>query len=202
MSRLFNDRPLYIGSWPTLLVGALATAFALKGIHLYRVVYNPFSVEAGVLYGAVAGFIVHELAHREVARRQGCIAGFVLSSFGLMITLLSGLINSLPLHFKFAIIAPGYVSILCYSSWAGYRREDLIAAVGPASNIVLALIAHILAPLTPTTLIPLLIGFKEINAWIAFFNLLPLEPLDGAKILKQNPILWIVMLLFALILLV
>ncbi len=191
-----RSEPIYFGHWPTLLVGALAAAFALEGIYLYRIVFKPFGIEAGILTGALIGFIVHESAHREVAKRQGCIAGFVLTGFGLLLTLLSGLINSLPLTFKFAIIAPGYVSIICHGFWATNRREDLIAAVGPASNIALAIIARLLTPLTPYPL--LLRGFIEINAWIAFFNLLPFDPLDGAKILRRNPILWIIMLILAL----
>jgi Zn-dependent protease len=30
----------------------------------------------------------------------------------------------------------------------------------------------------------------QINLWIAFFNLLPIGPLDGRKIIEWNPIIW------------
>ncbi len=29
-----------------------------------------------------------------------------------------------------------------------------------------------------------------INMWIAFFNLIPFGPLDGAKIIRWNPLVW------------
>jgi Zn-dependent protease len=33
--------------------------------------------------------------------------------------------------------------------------------------------------------------FAYINAWLAFFNLLPIPPLDGSKMIRTNPALWL-----------
>jgi len=39
-----------------------------------------------------------------------------------------------------------------------------------------------------------LVGFSigvAINAWLALFNMLPIGPLDGSKVLSWNPIVWV-----------
>ena len=66
--------------------------------------------------------------------------------------------------------------------------EAKIAAAGPAVNIVLAVIFAALVGLAPVVGLPQ--QFQEIsvliiylNLFLAFFNLLPLPPLDGSKIL-------------------
>jgi Zn-dependent protease len=33
--------------------------------------------------------------------------------------------------------------------------------------------------------------FAYINAWLALFNLLPIPPLDGSKMIRTNPALWL-----------
>ncbi len=190
------DEQIYLGRWTTLAIGALSVAFGFAGINIAYTLRHPHSVYTGYLVGAVLGFLLHEIAHREAARRQGCLAGFVLTPLGLGLTLLSGLLRSLGLGI--AILAPGYVAIYCYGGWAPRSvREDVIAAAGPATNIALALAALLLQPIAP----PLMAGFREINAWLAFFNLLPFHPLDGSKILRQNIMLWLAMLLASIVLL-
>ncbi len=79
-------------------------------------------------------------------------------------------------------------------------RKDMmkIAAAGPASNILLALIGGLILRLlngtdllTDTVLI-LIIYFTRINIALAVFNLIPISPLDGSQIfsnylMKYNP---------------
>lgn len=190
------DRQVYLGRWTTLAIGALSIAFGFAGTGLVDAIKNPLGLYSGYLVGAVIGFLLHELAHREAARREGCLAGFVLTPLGLALTLFSGVLRSLGIGF--AILAPGYVAIYCYGGW-GFRgtvREDLIAAAGPATNIALAFIALLAQPLAPY----FMAGFADINAWLALFNLLPFHPLDGAKIIRRNLFLWLTLLILAVIL--
>ncbi len=198
---LTESRAIYFGHWQTLFIGSLAVAFGFAGVTLINILRNPLGFPGGVLAGAILGFVLHETAHREAARRQGCIAGFVLTPTGILITLLSGVLRSIGL--PFAILAPGYVAIMCQAwGWGAVnRRDDLIAASGPAVNILLAIVALFAARFaTSLSLLWFLEGFASINAWLAFFNLLPLEPLDGAKIMHDNIMLWIIMMIASILL--
>ncbi|NOZ89538.1 MAG: hypothetical protein GXO15_06405 [Crenarchaeota archaeon] len=200
LRRGWSSEAIHFGHLPTLLVAAAAAAFALEGVRLFNVLSNPLSWSGGVLAGAVVGFLLHEQAHAAVARRQGCLAGFVLTPTGLFVTLLSGVINSL-LPVRFAIIAPGHVSIVCMGFGHRYGvRYDLIAAAGPAVNIALALAAAVASAALPPAYTLFAAGFRAINGWVALFNLLPLDPLDGSKILRSNPLAWAVMFIAALLL--
>ncbi|WP_343612936.1 site-2 protease family protein [Novosphingobium sp.] len=71
----------------------------------------------------------------------------------------------------------------------------LVAAAGPASNIVMALIAALVLgpigamPLGPDTrwlvsVVELLATFIQINLFLAIFNLLPIPPFDGSHIVE------------------
>lgn len=59
------------------------------------------------------------------------------------------------------------------------RDMPLVALAGPLSNFIICLILTALRPAVPSALLLYAIYF---NLGIAFFNLLPVPPLDGSKI--------------------
>jgi Zn-dependent protease len=60
----------------------------------------------------------------------------------------------------------------------------LVAAAGPLTNLVLAIIGALLLHLTPSTeLVTFLVTFIELNVVIFIFNLIPIPPLDGSRVL-------------------
>jgi Zn-dependent protease len=62
------------------------------------------------------------------------------------------------------------------------RDTAIIALAGPASNLLLAFIASASFRFVPLELFSPLATFISLNIGLALFNLLPIPPLDGSKI--------------------
>ncbi|MDJ0665068.1 MAG: site-2 protease family protein [Acidimicrobiia bacterium] len=120
---------------------------------------------AGFLAGAslLLSIFVHEAAHAVVAQR------YDIQVSSLTLWLLGGVA-----HLEDEAPTP--------------RAEALIAGVGPASSLALALLAAATAGITavisaPTLLTAVLVWLAGLNAILAVFNLLPGAPLDGGRLL-------------------
>jgi Zn-dependent protease len=77
-----------------------------------------------------------------------------------------------------------------YNLRGGRTSEAIVAAAGPVSNLVLAVAAaiplrYILATKAdvPFEIAVILLLFIEINVGLFLFNLIPIPPLDGSKVL-------------------
>ncbi|ADG12926.1 peptidase M50 [Methanocaldococcus infernus ME] len=129
------------------------------------------------------GFIFHELMHREVARKFGAISEFRAWYEGLII----GLILKMILGATF--IAPGAVYI--YKDYLTVEESGKIALAGPLANILLAILFFLLT-LTHGNYLLNIIGFFgfHVNLFLAGFNLLPIPPFDGEKVIRWNPLIW------------
>ena len=142
----------------------------------------------GIVYAiAIApAFLVHETAHKVVARKYGCWAEFRASPrglrFGIFIAALTGIV----------FMAPGAVMVAGNTTRSQFGK---IALAGPVSNVALwglGLGAILLGAANSTLggliLVPWLWG----NAILGLFNMLPFGPLDGKKIRTWSiPIFWI-----------
>jgi len=136
--------------------------------------------------GVVCGlaFVLHELAHRVVARNYGAQAHFVANNAMLLVSIL---IAFLGVFFA----APGAV---WHRGYLTKRQGGLIALAGPATNMVLAILFLLgLVVLQPTAgsivFAVCYIGFR-LNAWIGLFNMIPAGPFDGAKVLNWNVVVF------------
>jgi Zn-dependent protease len=133
----------------------------------------------------IVAFTIHELAHAVVAdrlgdptpRRMGRLTlnpAAHLHPVGSLMLLLVG----------FGWARPVPVNPL---NLRGDRHASmaLVAAAGPLSNVALAMLAAL--PLRLATVAPLaeafLAEFIFINLALAFFNIIPIPPLDGFKVL-------------------
>jgi Zn-dependent protease len=156
-----------------------------------------------VLIGVVViSFVFHELAHRFTARKFGYVAFYKMWPLGLAASLLLVAFMRI-IGWPIVIIAPGAVVILPYAfgRWKfdakGAPRElGLIATAGPSVNLFFAIIFSPFAGALLT--IPGLIFL--VNAFLAFFNLLPIPPLDGSKIILWKSWLWFVLFVTAMFL--
>ena len=144
-----------------------------------------------VMIGVGAGFIFHELGHKFVAMHYGYYAEYELWPTGLLIALVSS-------FFGFIFAAPGAVVI--YSNGMEKKTNGIISIAGPIVNIVLGLIFFlILGSLgdfvyTETGAIVYLICVlgTRINFFLAAFNLLPIPPLDGSKVMAWSVPVWLI----------
>ena len=128
---------------------------------------------AGVTTGT--GFALHELAHKFTAQRYGCWAEFRYSRQGLLIALLTA-------SFGFLFAAPGAVYI---AGNVGKRENGIISLAGPLTNILVALAMFPVAILlNPSYIAYAAMTVAFFNSFLAIFNMVPIMPLDGAKVLK------------------
>lgn len=77
------------------------------------------------------------------------------------------------------------VPVNCYNLRNGKYGPMMVALAGPATNLIILLVAGLLARISPvSTSLPYLFGVVAmINGWLMMFNLLPIPPLDGSKVL-------------------
>lgn len=171
-----------------LLVAWLVLAFCFSAGALFTPAYFPIKFSISLITLGF-GFIVHELAHRYVARAYGCWAEFRLWPLGLAMALIFALISGGRIIFA----APGAVYIIPRSLGFGYgltkRENGVISLSGPLANILAALI---FLPLSNLGGILGAIGSSgfEINLWLAAFNLLPFGIMDGRKVFSWSPAVW------------
>ncbi|MCE4624694.1 MAG: M50 family metallopeptidase [Desulfurococcales archaeon] len=185
-----------IGEPTSWILAILAVALALGK---WKSALDPGFYVSPLFISIIVAFLAHELAHKLVGRKYGMVTEFVVYTPGLLLTILSGL---LPV----VILAPGYVKTLIYY-YTRSTEKGIVASVaaGPATNIIISLLSILLLTAYSnayTTVHHLLAYMAWVNSWIAFFNLLPIPPLDGSKLASRSRGLWISLFAISLLLLV
>jgi len=129
-----------------------------------------------------SGFVLHELSHKFIAQRYGYWAEFRMWPMGLVLALITSLIG-------FIFAAPGAT----YISGVNINKEEngKISLAGPLTNVAVAVI-FLPIWLFSDSLFTFFLGFEGmyINIFLALFNLLPVMPLDGAKVFGWSKAKW------------
>jgi Zn-dependent protease len=159
--------------------------------------------------GVTLSFVLHELMHKFVAQRFGAIAAFMMSQMGAIITIITAM-------FGFLIGIPGATVI--YTNSFTKKEEGLVSLAGPLTNFIVFLIffsagilaypnfiSHITSTLSNNyvnnSYLQNVINFTLfISILLAFFNMLPIYPLDGSKILRWNKPIYLGMIALIFIL--
>ncbi len=142
------------------------------------------------LVSVASGVGLHEIMHKVTANRYGHWAEFRYSRQGLLMAFLFAFLG-------FVFGAPGATYI---AGMVTPEQNGRISAAGPLTNIVLGLgfvgVLFLLAPAAQTVYVAFLLFIlfeyaASVNLILAGFNMIPIMPLDGAKVWAWNKAVWI-----------
>ena len=166
---------------------ALVGGFSATGLDLGRAAL--FFLLSLITVGVA--FVLHELAHKFTAMRYGYWAEFQKDNQMLLVAVaIAALVGVV-------FAAPGATMI--YGPSLSKRENGVISIAGPVTNLLLAIPFGLLViggtMFDPGWFVMLVgaVGVK-INAMLAAFNMLPIGPLDGKKVLAWNPAIFIVVI--------
>lgn len=134
---------------------------------------------------AFTGFVAHELAHKIVAERRGYWAEFRMWPAGLGLSLVTAFLG-------FLWGAPG-ATVVGGMGDLDRRGWGKTSVAGPLTNLAFAgtfYLGSIAAVLLGSGLVRWILLLAWINAWFGTFNLIPVGPLDGAKVVRWNAGYW------------
>ena len=153
--------------------------------------------QIAMIVALIISVVIHEMAHGYAALWQGDPTAKLQGRLSpnpivhldpLMSVILPGLLifSGSPILFGAAKPVPYNPYNFRNQKWG----EAFVAAAGPASNVGLAILfaglVHLAGPLgLSETFIQLAVGIIFLNLFLAFFNLTPIPPLDGSKILPR-----------------
>jgi Zn-dependent protease len=169
---------------------SLAFGIFISGGDIFRIEFLTNLLIAVATCGL--GFVLHELAHRVVARNYGAEAHFFSNDQMLIISVLAS--------FFFFIAAPGAV---WHRGYLTPLQLGLVAIAGPVTNLTLGLLFFTVLMSAQILSIPgswlwfLWIGYY-INAWLGLFNLIPVDPFDGGKVVRWNKVVYGITVVIAL----
>ncbi|KAF5090915.1 hypothetical protein DSECCO2_14080 [anaerobic digester metagenome] len=172
---------------------ALSAAFSIAMVKRFNdtPIINGDPIIIGIFFiisllTAGVAFIVHEMAHKFTAMKFGYWAEFQMNSMMLVVAVAMAALAGI------VFAAPGATMI--YGNSISREENGKISLAGPVSNLILLIPFAVLIFVGQSagSGILTIIGLVgvNVNAMIAAFNLLPIGPLDGAKILRWNPVVF------------
>ena len=169
-----------------LSLGLLIIAFSIVGERRLPGIESILISAVGV----GTGFLLHELAHKFVAQRYGYWAEYKASWSGLFFMIVMSFMG-------FIIAAPGAVMISKDNGSTIMTKEQLwIALAGPMTNIILMVFFLALALASRAMINQFLLEVAYfafyINLILAAFNLIPVDPFDGGRIIRGSRLVWAV----------
>ncbi len=180
-----------LGEIRDLIFITFIIGFLFSATHEFFTYVSPASAIHNFFIASVSFLFVlipYILVTKYFADRYNCNAEFALWPIGSIISIILTLLT----QFVFAVV--GAIQITTkHTTRLGYRfvgltNEELgkIAIAGPVVNFLLALIGFAIYPLNPG----IVSVFIMMNLIFAFFNLIPIPPLNGSKVFGWSRIVW------------
>lgn len=151
-----------------------------------------------LIVALILSVVIHEMAHGfaanflgdPTARLQGRLSANPLVHLDpMMSVILPGLLIFSGSPILFGAAKPVPYNPYNFVKWQKWG-EAFVAFAGPAANLGIAMVFAVLIRLSDTvglseTFVILSVGIIMLNIFLAFFNLVPIPPLDGSKILPR-----------------
>jgi len=160
-----------------VIAGVFAYVFSGRNLQVALILLPATLVTVGL------GFVLHEIAHKLMAIRYGFWAEYKLWPEGLILALVTS-------YFGFVFAAPGAVYI--HGTYIDRDINGKISIAGPLTNIMLAVIFLMASSVLPSPLGDIAVLGYAVNSFLALFNLIPIAVLDGAKVFRWNPLIWLI----------
>lgn len=177
----------------------LITTLFFNDLHIQDFLTEIFvePIPAALIFGVV--FLVHELSHLNVGKKQGFQSRFCLITKGVKITALAALIG-------FPIALPGAAVSLGVDPQADTDKMGAIKTAGPLSNLIfgiICLIGGIILSITTESVVSgWILQGAVFNFTLGLFNMIPKEfgafALDGKFIFSWKRQLYFTLLLLLL----
>ncbi|MCD6476705.1 MAG: site-2 protease family protein [Candidatus Aenigmarchaeota archaeon] len=173
-----------------IVISVLVLAFVFSGLNIYLL---PIMIIVIIVV-----FLLHEFGHKFSAQYFGCYAVYKMWPMGLLLGVFSGLLGGI------IFAAPGAVYIYPYNknkfafNVANLTRREygIISLAGPGVNIITGYVFTLLSYLFNYNVLFII---ARIAFFLAIFNLIPIPPLDGYKVLAWDKKYWILSLIAAII---
>ncbi|MDI9619089.1 site-2 protease family protein [Methanothermobacter sp.] len=160
-----------------VIAGVFAYVFSGRNLQVALILLPATLVTVGL------GFVLHEIAHKLMAIRYGFWAEYRLWIEGLILAIVTS-------YFGFVFAAPGAVYI--HGNYIDRNVNGKISIAGPLTNIMLALLFLMASSVLPSPLRDVAVLGYAVNSFLALFNLIPIAVLDGAKVFRWNPLIWLI----------
>jgi Zn-dependent protease len=182
--RFSKTEILHIAASMAVLSVAFTILFRNSVLDPYDPTRNIILIAGMSVILVVCSFLFHEFGHKFVAQKYKAWSEFRAYPYGLVMALVSAMIG-------FLFAAPGAVYIQGNISKENYGR---ISLAGPAVNFTIAAIAIVVVLiLEPNTIAAVIFYMLAwLNAFMGMFNMIPVMPFDGSKIVAWSIPVYIV----------
>lgn len=179
----------------TIAVMVLSLAFAILMRRRYELFSDNFVIGMLMIFAmslilVICSFLLHEFGHKFVAQMYGAWSEFRMYPQGLFMALVFS-------FFGFLFAAPGAVYI---SGNIDNVQNGKISLAGPAVNFAISgmaiLMLFVLPMQFPVSYLIFMLAY--LNAFLGLFNMIPIPPLDGSKIVRWNMPIYVAALLIGI----